>query len=90
MKEKVAITLEDNLLATIDSLVGNGVGKNRSQIIESFLKEHISEKNRVHAIILAHDIKWDHGEYPFDMPKYLLDIDGKSVIFHQLRSMSQG
>jgi NDP-sugar pyrophosphorylase family protein len=90
MKEKVAITLEDNLLATIDWLVGNGVGKNRSQIIESFLREHISEKNRIHALIMAHDIKWDNGPYRFDMPKCLLEIDGKSVLFHQLRAMSSG
>lgn len=89
MKEKVAITLENELLASLDSLVENGVGKNRSQIIEAFLREHMSEKNRIHAIILAHDIKWDGGNYPYDKPKCLLDIDGKSVIFHQLKVMSQ-
>ena len=89
MKEKVAITLEDSLLASLDTLVENGVWKNRSQIIESFLKEHMSENNRIHAIIIAHDEKWDHGEYPFDIPKCLLDIDKKPVLFHQIRIMSQ-
>lgn len=59
MKEKVAITLDDGLLSSLDGLVANGVGKNRSQIIEAFLREHMSEKNRIHAIIIAHDIKWD-------------------------------
>jgi metal-responsive CopG/Arc/MetJ family transcriptional regulator len=60
MKEKVAITLDDSLLSSLDGLVANGVGKNRSHIIESFLKEHMSEKTRIHAIIIAHDEKWDH------------------------------
>jgi NDP-sugar pyrophosphorylase family protein len=89
MKEKVAITLDDGLLSSLDGLVSNGVGKNRSQIIEAFLREHMSEKNRIHAIILAHDIKWDWGVYPFDLPKYLIDIEDKPVLFHQIRSMSQ-
>jgi len=49
----------------------------------------MSENNRIHAIIIAHDEKWDHGEYPFDIPKCLLDIDKKPVLFHQIRIMSQ-
>lgn len=89
MKEKITITLEDDLLRSLDILVQNGVGKNRSQIIESFLREHMSENNRIHAIILAHDTKWDHGIYSYDVPKCLLDIDKNPVLFYQMKAMSQ-
>ena len=89
MKEKVAITLDDALLSSLDSLVDNGVGKNRSQIIEAFLREHMMERTSIGAIIFAHDVKWDHGTYTHDIPKCLLDIEGKPVLFYQLRSMSQ-
>lgn len=89
MKEKIAITLEDELLASLDALVKNGVGKNRSQIIDVFLREHMTDRTSITAIIFAHDIKWDHGDYRFEKPKYLLEIEGKSVLFYQLKSMSQ-
>ena len=89
MKDKITITLDTNLLSSIDELVESDIGKNRSQIIELFLQKYMMEKTRIHAIIIAHDIKWDNGEYTFSWPKYLLEIDGKSIIFHQLRTMSQ-
>ena len=89
MKEKIAITLGDDLLNSLDTLVQSGVGKNRSQIIESFLREHMSENNRIHAIIIAHDDKWDHGIYSYDVQKYLLNIEGNPILFYQLKTMSQ-
>lgn len=90
MKEKIAITLDEDLLKEIDSLVYHGIWKNRSSVIENFLKKQIYERESdfIHSFIIAHDIKWDDSEYSYDKPKYLLEIEEKSVIFHQLKIMS--
>jgi len=42
-KAKIAITIEDNLLETLDFLVQNSVFKNRSQAINEALKEKLKK-----------------------------------------------
>jgi len=42
-KAKIAITIEDNLLESLDFLVQNRVFKNRSQAINEALKEKLSK-----------------------------------------------
>lgn len=90
MKEKIAITLEKDILESLDSLVNGWIAKNRSQLIESFLRERFENEKIVHAYIFAHDIKWDHGDYNFSVPKTLLSINKKPVLFYQIKQMSQG
>lgn len=88
MKDKIAITVEKDIIESIDKLIKNWLGKNRSQVIEQFLKKQIYDEDSIHAFIIANDIKWDNWDYNFDIPKQLLKINKKSVIFHQVRLMS--
>lgn len=84
MKEKITISLDENILAKLDTDVESGKWKNRSQIIETILKEKYWEFVDVTAIIFAHDYKWDNRKYPFDEPKALLKIKWETIISKQV------
>jgi NDP-sugar pyrophosphorylase family protein len=40
----------------------------------------------VTVIIFGHDRKWDNRDYPFELPKPLLDIRGKTVANRQIEA----
>lgn len=79
-KEKIAITIDKQILAQIDNKVDKVNFKNRSHVIENFLREWLRLKEDIWAIILAHDMNWDDGEYPFEYSKPLIKIDGKTLL----------
>lgn len=88
MKDKITISLDENILKKIDNDVKNWKWKNRSQIIENVLHEKYWDFVDVTVIIFTHDYKWDNRPYPFDVPKWLLDVKWKSVIYRQIEIFS--
>ncbi len=84
MKDKITISLNENILSKIDEDILLGKWKNRSQVIESVLKERYWDFAWVSVIIFCHDYKWDNRFYPFDKPKWLLEISWESVISRQV------
>ncbi|MDQ7008660.1 MAG: sugar phosphate nucleotidyltransferase, partial [Candidatus Gracilibacteria bacterium] len=43
----------------------------------------------VTTIIFCHDYKWDNRQYPFNYPKSLLEVNGKTVISIQIETFSK-
>jgi len=41
------------------------------------------------AIIFSHDYKWDNRDYPFDIPKSLLEVNKKTIITRQLETFTK-
>lgn len=89
MKNKITISLDENILSQIDNLVNKWEWKNRSNVIENILKEKYWDFIDVTVIIFAHDYKWDNRPYPFDVPKSLLEIKWKTIIARLLRDFSK-
>lgn len=79
-KEKIAITIDKQILAQIDNKVDKINFKNRSHVIENFLREWLRLKADIGVIILAHDSNWDDALYPFEYHKSLIQVDGKTLI----------
>jgi len=89
MKKKITISLDENILDRIDKSVEKGEWKNRSSVIENILKERYWEFTDMTGIIFTHDYKWDNREYPFDIPKALLEVKWKSIITRQIEIFSK-
>lgn len=86
MKNKITISLDENILSRIDASVEAGNWKNRSAVIEDILKERYGEFVDVTAIFFSHDRKWDNREYPFDVPKPLLEIRKRTIVDRQVEA----
>ena len=54
-KEKIAISMDSNLLQVIDSYVDNDIIRSRSQAIESLLNESVKNKPLLDAVMLIHE-----------------------------------
>ncbi|MDD5770500.1 MAG: sugar phosphate nucleotidyltransferase [Candidatus Gracilibacteria bacterium] len=89
MKDKITISLSEDILSKIDNDIKAGKQKNRSQVIENILKERYGNFSQVTVIIFCHDYKWDNRPYPFDIAKGLLLINGESIISRQVQIFSK-
>ena len=89
MKKKITISLDENILSRIDKSVENWEGKNRSSVMENILKERYWDFVDVTVIIFAHDYKWDNRQYPFDIPKALLEVRKKTIITRQIETFTK-
>jgi len=88
MKERVTITIEQNLLKEIDEQIDGTVIKNRSHAIELALTKCSQHKTLNQAIILAggeYTIKQDGKK----IPTLLADIQGKPVLEHNLLALKR-
>lgn len=89
MKRKITISLDENILETIDKNVEKWSAKNRSYFIEKLLKQTLGGFHDITVIIFAHDNKWDNRPYPFDIEKSLLEVRGKTIISRQVEIFAQ-
>ena len=79
MKERITITIDDELLQEIDGQIDGTVIKNRSHAIELSLAKAIKQKTISQAIILAggkYSIKQDGKKTPTVMVK----INNKTIL----------
>lgn len=84
MKKKITISLDEKILSRIDKAVNSWNWKNRSSVIDNILKEKYWDFIDMTAIIFAHDYKWDNRNYPFDIPKALLEVRKKTIVTSQV------
>ncbi len=89
MKKKITISLEESILERLDKTVKSWEGKNRSSVIEDILKEKYWEFADVTVIIFGHDRKWDNRQYPFTLPKPLLEIRKRTIADRQVDSFTK-
>ncbi len=78
--ERVTITIDDDLLKEVNSMVESGKAKNRSHAIDLLLKSAILQSSVKKAVILAAGKRERLWCEKFDTIKPLVEINGKAVI----------
>jgi len=87
-KDKITISISKDLLEQIDKKIDKINFKNRSNVIENFVREGLKLKNDIWAVILAHEKMWNTGDYPmWNTPKVLMKIDWKTLIEKHLENL---
>ncbi len=88
MKERITITINDDLLRAIDSQVDGTTIKNRSHAIELALSKTILNKRLTQAVILAggtYEVKQDGKT----IPTLLAKVNGTTIIEHNIRLLKK-
>lgn len=88
-KEKVTISIDSNLLSRIDEKVDKINFKNRSNVIEKFIREGLRLKNDTEALIIANDENWNDWEYPLEYSKILICVDWKTLLEKHLEMLQK-
>jgi NDP-sugar pyrophosphorylase family protein len=88
-KRRVTITLDEKLLEKIDLLSNNSkFGRNRSNVIESFLMQTLNKPIKT-SIILAGGKGTRLRPLTYEIPKPLVPIKGKPVLFHIIEELKR-
>lgn len=80
-KQRVSLTLEENLVERIDRKVQTGNYNNRSQAIETFLTEHLQQERIETAVILCGGSE--------DEPECMIHVNGKPVLEHTIEHLEK-
>lgn len=88
-KEKITISIDSKLLSKIDEKVDKVNFKNRSNVIESFIREGLRLKNDTWALIIANDENWNDENYPLSFPKILINVDWKTLLEKHLEMLQE-
>lgn len=81
-KKRISLTLENDLVRRVDRKVDNNEFSNRSQAIESMIKEYLDHQKIKKAFILA------GGDYEGDTPDSMINLNGKPLLEHTLSHLS--
>jgi len=88
-KKRITITVDENLLKKIDLLSESAtIGKNRSNVIEKLLMQNLNKPLKT-AIILAGGKGTRLRPLTYEIPKPLVPIKGKPVLFHILEELKR-
>src|SRR3989344_6010485 len=84
MKERITITLENELIKQIDKRIDGNIIKNRSQQIEILLTNALGTYRPQKAVILVGGKGTRLRPLTYEKPKCLFDVNGKTVTEHLL------
>lgn len=84
MKDKISVTLNENILKQVDSLVDNIYLRNRSQAVEYLIEKALKEK-KVAVILAGESLKFEEGKI---RNRYLLKIGGQAIIDRIIKKLS--
>lgn len=87
MKDKISISIEENILNKVDSIIGQYNIRNRSQALEYLIEKALEKKNIRNAIILAGGSKRELEKNKTYTP--LIKIDGEETIIHSVKILSK-
>jgi len=82
MKERITITLDENIINEIDKKVDGHKIKNRSHAIELALMSSIGNNKPKKAVVLAGGLGTRLRPITNEIPKQLMPIHGKSIMEH--------
>lgn len=84
MKERVTITVENNLMGEIDKVIDGIFIRNRSHAIEYLLRKSLSHKKPQKALILAGGKGTRLRPITFEIPKPMVPVQGRPLIEHTI------
>jgi mannose-1-phosphate guanylyltransferase len=82
MKEKISITLDENMIKDIDNMVDGSKIRNRSHAIETLVSRSLGHNSPKVAIFLLGGKGTRFRPITYEVPKALLPVQGKTVPEH--------
>ncbi len=80
MKQKISLTLSDDLVKEIDSTIDKQIILNRSHAIEVLLKKSLAQEKITQALILAGGKGTKFRPFTYEMPKPMIPLAGKPIL----------
>ena len=87
--DRVTITVKSDILKKIDNLIDGKTIRNRSHAIESLLRESLHKTDINSALIMAGGNAPDLGPLTREIPKPLIPVHGKPILYHQIKFLSR-
>ena len=83
MKERITITIDQQILNELDAQIDGTIVKNRSHAVELSLAKSLQKKGIKQAVILAGGNLTVEQEGK-DLPPFLVKINGRTIIEHNI------
>ena len=87
-KVKVAISIDSDTLQKVDDKIDKVECKNRSHVIEGFIREWLELHDDIWGLIMANENRWEWN-YPFSYSKGCISVDWKTLIEKQIESLEK-
>ncbi|MDD5111102.1 MAG: sugar phosphate nucleotidyltransferase [Candidatus Altiarchaeota archaeon] len=81
-RERLTITLRDDMLKKVDGMVDNIRIRNRSHAIEVLLSRALSTRSISHAVLLAGGKGTRMRPFTYEIPKPMIPVQGRPLIQH--------
>jgi NDP-sugar pyrophosphorylase family protein len=81
-RERLTITLRDDVLKKVDGMVDNIRIRNRSHAIEVLLSRALSTRSIKHAVLLAGGKGTRMRPFTYEIPKPMIPVQGRPLIQH--------
>ncbi len=82
MKQKISLTLSDDILKDVDRMVDGNIIMNRSHAIEILIKRAMEQGSVTQALILAGGKGTKFRPFTYEMPKTMIPLGGKPILEH--------
>ncbi len=82
MKQKISLTLSDDVLKEVDSMVDGNMIMNRSHAVEVLIKKALEQGMITQALILAGGKGTKFRPFTYEIPKTMIPIAGKPILEH--------
>lgn len=80
MKQKISLTLSDELVREVDATIDRQVVLNRSHAIEVLLKKALAQEKITQALILAGGKGTKFRPFTYEIPKPMIPLAGKPIL----------
>lgn len=87
-RERITITIKPSVLKKLDEIIDKKNIRNRSHAIEKILEEYFQSKIDT-AVILAGGQGTQLRPYTFEIPKPLLPVKGKPILYYTLENLKK-
>ncbi len=88
-KARVTITLTPNILSEVDKLVDGTDITNRSNAVETILRDHFKPAERPMAFVLAGGKGTRLRPLTYELPKAMIPIKGKPILEHIINKLKE-
>jgi NDP-sugar pyrophosphorylase family protein len=86
--ERVTITIKPEILKKLDKMIDGRKIRNRSHAVESLLLDSIRKTDINTALIMAGGDAANLRPISYEIPKALIPIHGKPILYHQIKFLS--